>query len=76
MQKLRSNSHVVNLVDVFEDQFGIHLVVKNSKLGNLKQFFDGTDKLSEHVALEILYKIAIALKSLHKENIVHRKLNL
>ena len=74
LQNFSQSEHIVNLIDVFEDDMGIYQVTRYYP--TLKEYLYEGSQLQRDLVPAIFKDIAQGLQSLHAENIVHRKLTL
>lgn len=68
--------HVVRLVDVYESEEYLWLVMENMKGGELFRRVTKKKRFDEKTAAETCWQMLLAVKYLHAEGIVHRDLKL
>jgi len=75
MKNLRHSS-VVKLLDTFETENYILIVMENIAGGDLLSFVKKRTKLSEKISKTIFKQLLLAIKYIHSKNIVHRDIKL
>jgi serine/threonine protein kinase len=74
MSQLSSCPHIIQLIDFFEDDVNLYLVMELASHGTLMDMLNKFGKLKEKVAAKILRDIILAIEFLHSKNIIHRDL--
>jgi serine/threonine protein kinase len=74
MSLLTSCKHIVKLIDFFEDENNLYLVMELANQGTLMDMLNKYGKLKEKVAAKIMRDIILAVEFLHAKNIIHRDL--
>ncbi|KAI3702985.1 hypothetical protein L6452_28739 [Arctium lappa] len=74
MEHLRSQRNVVELIDVFEDNRCVHLVMEYCEGGELFEKMKSKGRFSEKIAAQILSSIMKVVYSLHFMGVMHRDL--
>lgn len=74
VEEVSPHPNVIHLVDVFEDEASIHLVLELCSGGELFDRIVTQERYSEAGAAAIIRQIAGGLKSLHAAKIAHRDL--
>eukprot|EP00927_Polykrikos_kofoidii_P002438 TRINITY_DN10976_c0_g1_i1.p1 TRINITY_DN10976_c0_g1~~TRINITY_DN10976_c0_g1_i1.p1 ORF type:complete len:555 (+),score=120.75 TRINITY_DN10976_c0_g1_i1:182-1846(+) len=68
--------HVARLVDVFEDEVSLHLIMECMQGGELFDRVRTRKRFSETDAARTAYQMLLAVNYMHSQNIVHRDLKL
>ena len=66
----------MNLVDLFEDDSKLFIVIKNNSSDSLREFLAKNSSLNGCDVLKIMTTLISTIKSLQLKNIVHRQLTL
>ncbi|PKA51190.1 Calcium and calcium/calmodulin-dependent serine/threonine-protein kinase [Apostasia shenzhenica] len=74
VEDVSPHPNVIHLYDVYEDMYGVHLVLELCSGGELFDRIVSQDRYSEVEAAEVVRQIASGLGALHRANIVHRDL--
>ena len=76
LMKHLHHSSVVKLLDTFETDKYILIIMENIAGGDLLNFVKKRTKLSEKISKYIFKKLLLAIKYIHSKNIVHRDIKL
>ncbi|PKU67615.1 Calcium and calcium/calmodulin-dependent serine/threonine-protein kinase [Dendrobium catenatum] len=74
VEDVSPHPNVIHLYDVYEDMYGVHLVLELCSGGELFDRIITHSRYSEVEAAEVVRQIACGLGALHKAKIVHRDL--
>ncbi|KAG0466303.1 hypothetical protein HPP92_017883 [Vanilla planifolia] len=74
VEDVSPHPNVIHLYDVYEDMYGVHLVLELCSGGELFDRIVAHERYSEVEAAEVVRQIAWGLGALHRANIVHRDL--
>lgn len=74
MRHLAGHAHVVELVDLFEDNESVHLVMELCKDGDLFDYIARRRRLQEGDAARILWQVVLAVQHCHSRGVIHRDL--
>ncbi|KAG0447059.1 hypothetical protein HPP92_028506, partial [Vanilla planifolia] len=74
VEDVSPHPNVIHLYDVYEDMYGVHLVLELCSGGELFDRIVAHERYSEVEAAEVVRQIACGLGALHRANIVHRDL--
>ena len=73
--KMCQHPHIIRLLDIFENQDYIYIVMESLSGGDLFTYLEERDfKISEARAKELIHQLATALYYLHSFGIAHRDL--
>eukprot|EP01031_Cornospumella_fuschlensis_P040914 gene40914-49904_t len=70
------HSHIVQLLDCFEDDDYVYMVQEYCPDGNLYRLLKSWGRLSEAVSLEIIRQVLCAVQYIHVQGVIHRDLKL
>lgn len=74
MSLLNKCPYIIKLIDHFEDETNLYLVMELANQGTLMDMLNKYGKLKEKVAAKIMRDIVLAIEFLHSKNIIHRDL--
>ncbi|KAK8941227.1 Calcium and calcium/calmodulin-dependent serine/threonine-protein kinase [Platanthera zijinensis] len=74
VEDVSPHPNVIHLHDVYEDVYGVHLVLELCSGGELFDRIISQPRYSEVEAAEVVRQLACGLGALHRANIVHRDL--
>lgn len=74
MSLLTKCPYIIKLIDHFEDDTNLYLVMELANQGTLMDMLNKYGKLKEKVAAKIMRDIILAIEFLHTKNIIHRDL--
>lgn len=74
MSLLTQCPYIIKLIDHFEDENNLYLVMELANQGTLMDMLNKYGKLKEKVAAKIMRDVIIAIEFLHTKNIIHRDL--
>ncbi len=74
MSLLTSCPYIIKLIDHFEDENNLYLVMELANQGTLMDMLNKYGKLKERVAAKIMRDTILAIEFLHSKNIIHRDL--
>lgn len=74
VEEVSPHRNVIHLVDVYDDQMGVHLVLELCRGGELFDRIVTQERYSEAGAAAVVREIAAGLSKLHLAQIVHRDL--
>lgn len=74
VEDISPHPNIIQLHDVYEDQFGVHLVLELCSGGELFDRIVAQERYSEAGAATVIRQIANGLSGLHDAKIVHRDL--
>ena len=72
MYTLSKCAYVIKIVDHFEDEDNIYLVMERAEGGQLWELLNEFGKLTEKTAARILRDVVLGLNTLHSLKIIHR----
>lgn len=76
IQKKLSHSHIIKLINFFEDKYFIYLILEYASCGTLHQYIRKKKTLSEIDAFKFFFQICLALNYIHQHNIMHRDIKV
>lgn len=74
MSLLTKCPYIIKLIDHFEDDTNLYLVMELANQGTLMDMLNKYGKLKEKVAAKIMRDTILAIEFLHTKNIIHRDL--
>ena len=74
LMRLLDHPHILKLLDVFESERHLHLVLEYAENGELFDYLVRSQSLREDQALDIFRQLIYGLDYLHAHNICHRDL--
>jgi serine/threonine protein kinase len=74
MSLLTKCQYIIKLIDHFEDETNLYLVMELANQGTLADMLNKYGSLKEKVAAKIMRDIILAIEFLHSKNIIHRDL--
>jgi Serine/threonine protein kinase len=76
IQKKLDHPHIIKLVNYFENQDNVYLVLEYAENGNLFYYLRKKKRLSEKEAFVYFFQTCISIDYLHKKGILHRDLKV
>lgn len=74
MSQLGACKQIIKLVDFFEDENNLYLVLELAGQGTLMEMLNKFGRLKERTAAKIMRDVILAIEFLHSKNIIHRDL--
>ena len=74
MSLLTTCKYIVKLMDFFEDENNLYLVLELASEGTLMDMLNKYGKLKEKTAAKLMRDVVLAVEFLHEKNIIHRDL--
>ena len=76
MQEVGDNKYIIGLLEVFEDQQFVYLILEYASNGDLLKKISNGYVLKEKEIKDIFVDIVIGLEYIHSKNIIHRDIKL
>ena len=76
LKTVANQSHVVKLLEVFEDNSNMYLVLEYLPNGDLISFFKSKSLFSESKLRSFFAKIVLSVRNLHSASVIHRDIKM
>lgn len=76
LKKIKKNKYLINLLEVFESEDCLNLVLEYQSNGDLITFLNNRILLTEKELKPIFRKVVLAVKKLHQLSIIHRDIKM
>eukprot|EP00270_Netrium_digitus_P008371 TRINITY_DN2501_c0_g1_i1.p1 TRINITY_DN2501_c0_g1~~TRINITY_DN2501_c0_g1_i1.p1 ORF type:complete len:315 (+),score=19.67 TRINITY_DN2501_c0_g1_i1:32-946(+) len=74
LMKVGRHDHIVQLQNIFNDDYGVHILTNFCSGGDLFSFLSCNGKLPERIAASLIRQILLGLSHIHSLGLVHRDL--
>lgn len=76
LKKIRNKKYMMRLLEVFEDQNNLYLIMEYHNRGDLITYLNNRALLSEEELAPIFKRIVLGIRTLHQLNIIHRDIKM
>lgn len=76
MQSLQSHPNVIQLLEVFENESTVFMVLEYASTGDLLKYIRGKQQLPLDTIRRILVQLVLALQHIHSRGVLHRDVKL
>ena len=73
---LFNNSNLLKIIDSFTNQDNLYIVTEYCNIGDLDQYLEEHERLTEYITSKFVEQIILGVKALHDQNYLHRDLKL